>query len=201
MARPIIGMAGEKYGRLTAKSLAGRTAKGGAKWKCICDCGGEVIVSRSNLTTGNVRSCGCLAIEITKERHARSCANKVTLVCTIQDCGKSAREFGRTLCRTHGKRMRLYGDPNYVTPEEDRVKRQRESILRSFPTVKPNTYRKFYGRHEHRVIGEMIAERKLRSNEHVHHIDGNKQNNDPSNLQVMSAEEHTRLHARGRRYG
>lgn len=37
--------------------------------------------------------------------------------------------------------------------------------------------------------------RKLNSNEVVHHIDGNKSNNDLSNLALMTRSEHARLHA------
>ena len=37
--------------------------------------------------------------------------------------------------------------------------------------------------------------RKLQSNEVVHHIDGNKLNNDISNLKVLSISEHNRIHA------
>ena len=32
----------------------------------------------------------------------------------------------------------------------------------------------------------------------VHHIDGDKANNDPSNLQIMTRSEHSRLHGLGR---
>ena len=49
---------------------------------------------------------------------------------------------------------------------------------------------------EHRYIMEQILGRKLTKDEVVHHIDGNKLNNDPSNLQVMSRAEHTRLHSK-----
>lgn len=38
--------------------------------------------------------------------------------------------------------------------------------------------------------------RKLRSDEVVHHIDGNKNNNSISNLEIMSVSEHSRLHAK-----
>ena len=46
----------------------------------------------------------------------------------------------------------------------------------------------------HRLIMEEHLGRKLTSDEIVHHIDGNKLNNDISNLQVMTRGEHSRLH-------
>jgi hypothetical protein len=46
---------------------------------------------------------------------------------------------------------------------------------------------------QHRLIAERMIGRELRADEDVHHIDGNKQNNDPSNLQVLSHAEHSRV--------
>ena len=48
---------------------------------------------------------------------------------------------------------------------------------------------------EHRAIMEELLGRPLRSNEVVHHIDGDKHNNEPSNLMVVSREEHARIHS------
>ena len=47
----------------------------------------------------------------------------------------------------------------------------------------------------HRVIAEWKFGRALTSKEHVHHNDGNKLNNHPDNLEVMSASDHARHHA------
>lgn len=52
---------------------------------------------------------------------------------------------------------------------------------------------------EHRYIMEQFLDRKLDKNEVVHHIDGNKLNNDISNLEVMSLSDHSRLHMTGKK--
>ncbi len=56
------------------------------------------------------------------------------------------------------------------------------------------SYVKENGRHQHRVVIEKILNRKLTSDEIVHHKDHNKKNNDPSNLQIMTRAEHAREH-------
>ena len=56
-------------------------------------------------------------------------------------------------------------------------------------------YRKYLGRHLHRQIAEQIIGRPLHVGEVVHHIDGNKLNNDPSNIAILPSQaEHARLH-------
>ena len=48
---------------------------------------------------------------------------------------------------------------------------------------------------EHRVVMERKLGRHLRDDEIVHHVDEDKSNNDPENLEVMSQSDHARLHA------
>jgi hypothetical protein len=55
------------------------------------------------------------------------------------------------------------------------------------------------GRLLHDVIAEWLYERKLVKSEHVHHIDGNKLNNNPENLLIMTASDHVRFHSKERR--
>ena len=48
--------------------------------------------------------------------------------------------------------------------------------------------------YEHRLIVEKKLNRYLKKDEVVHHIDGNKLNNDLSNLLIMTNSEHAKLH-------
>lgn len=61
---------------------------------------------------------------------------------------------------------------------------------------KKDTYTKYYGKHLHRIIAEEILGRPLEKGEVVHHIDGNKKNNNPSNLMIFKNQsEHAKWHA------
>jgi hypothetical protein len=52
-------------------------------------------------------------------------------------------------------------------------------------------------RDQHRLVMESLIGRKLLRSEHIHHKDGNKQNNDISNLEILSSSQHAKKHLVG----
>lgn len=57
-----------------------------------------------------------------------------------------------------------------------------------------DTYTKVRGRHEHRRVMESLIGRSLTFDDIVHHLDGNKKNNHPDNLKLMTRAEHIKAH-------
>lgn len=51
---------GERFGLLIVVERSGRSKNGNAKWRCVCDCGGEIVVRSDHLKRGRTTHCGCL---------------------------------------------------------------------------------------------------------------------------------------------
>lgn len=62
---------GNRYGRLVVLRFIKTDDKRRSLWECQCDCGKTVIVQKSNLTSGNTKSCGCLSSSL-KTTHNKS---------------------------------------------------------------------------------------------------------------------------------
>ena len=58
--------------------------------------------------------------------------------------------------------------------------------------------RMYHGKALYRIQVEMSIGRPLENGEHVHHVDGNHQNNNPDNLMVVSKSMHGKIHAAGK---
>lgn len=128
-----------------------------------------------------------------------------TTVCDL--CGKEFRKLAiemneHNFCclehfyRWNAKRMSEYNKTDNPMNCKGGVlssRLKRSKALRD--TGKGRSYRKYLGRHEHRVIAEQKLGRPLKKGEIVHHIDGNCRNNDPENLMVLPSQaEHCRIH-------
>lgn len=138
----------------------------------------------------------------------------MNLVCDY--CGKTYTSYQcgkyNHFCSIECRRKGAYLMSENITPEDR--KRRSEQILRVNKTInntperieksrqtkkekkRTKGYTKYYGKHEHRVVVEKILGRPLKPWEIVHHKDGDKTNNDPENLEVMTRSEHIREHLR-----
>lgn len=62
---------GQVYGRLRVVEFAGKTKHGAAQWRCLCECGVEIVAIGNNLRRRLTQSCGCLARERAAEAAPR----------------------------------------------------------------------------------------------------------------------------------
>lgn len=101
-------------------------------------------------------------------------------------------EYGRYMftktCEACGKQYQAYKKTQRLC---------RECYYQSLKTnFKQNSYKmNKRAKPIHRVIAESILKRTLHSNEVVHHLDCNVQNNDITNLLIITRRQHTRLHS------
>jgi len=61
---------GQKFGRLTAIEATAERRRGYILWRWSCDCGSETLQVSSEVTRGNISSCGCLRKEDSARRVA-----------------------------------------------------------------------------------------------------------------------------------
>jgi hypothetical protein len=61
-------MKGQRVGRWLVHEKVGNHPRGGALWRCVCDCGNERLLEGGALRGGQTHSCGCLERELTSAR-------------------------------------------------------------------------------------------------------------------------------------
>jgi hypothetical protein len=66
-----IDLLGQRFGRLVVVEFAGKARNGKRTWRCLCDCGQEVVARADTLRVRHTRSCGCLVKESAHERFTR----------------------------------------------------------------------------------------------------------------------------------
>jgi hypothetical protein len=60
--QPCVMLAGQQFGRLRVVDEVPAVGRE-VRWRCLCACGAEVIVSGAHLTSGHTKSCGCIKRE------------------------------------------------------------------------------------------------------------------------------------------
>lgn len=143
-----------------------------------------------------------ICLNCKKEFELMSCETRVKLnmvhYCSLK-CRDEARKKGKNVkCKNCGKKF-------YTTRNEYCSKKcsgEYNSKNYKHKLYMENEYLVGYekgynkkGNYKvHRKIMEDYLGRRLNKNEVVHHIDGNKTNNDINNLQVMTRAEHSKYH-------
>ena len=114
----------------------------------------------------------------------------------------SARAIGKILGKSHNyvsdklKEIGIEVDDRITALQSSRNPDWKggKTIEQGYVTVSSRTINKNRKR-EHQIVMENFIGRELNENEVVHHIDGNKLNNNINNLALMDKSAHTRLHS------
>lgn len=96
--------------------------------------------------------------------------------CVVDGCVEIATAAGK--CNMHYKRIRKTGAAGDYQRLRARVGSGFDAKGYRVVRLDRREYK------EHRLIMEKMIGRPLRANENVHHLDGDKANNDPSNLEL-----------------
>lgn len=67
----IANLLDQKFDRLVILEQSGSTTAGKATWICRCVEGNLIVATTGDLRSGKVRSCGCLGIELAKQRFTK----------------------------------------------------------------------------------------------------------------------------------
>jgi hypothetical protein len=128
------------------------------------------------------------------KRITKNCANCDKPVTRVPSQMKGNVCCGLECTRQHlSKRM---AKMNIELNPERMILETRQKLRDSrLNTGEGKTYTKTFSKHTHRIVAEEKLGRPLKKGEIVHHIDENKRNNDPDNIEIFPSQaEHARHH-------
>ena len=166
-----LDLTGQKFGKLTAlKKVPSRNKK--TYWLCECECGTQKEIQTSHLTSGFIKSCGCLCLIETKTRekfeYCLHCGNKL---------GRHQYKFCSKECFYEYKKsenIRLWQEG-----ELSGVKGKGTSdFIRNYMLKKANYKCEKCGWGEKNPYSSLIPLE-------LHHKDGDYTNNQEDNLEIL----------------
>lgn len=144
--------------------------------------------------------------------HARRVADEPKPPCSVDGCN-TISIWRSGLCAKHDARKRRHGDPLHLEGTEpgsvpvDAVEFN-GITFRRYPESPQHSHRRYYkpnARHIRAGVQALHQEVWKHHNgpipdgHHIHHHDGDSTNNDISNLELLTSEEHAAEHAEARR--
>lgn len=115
--------------------------------------------------------------------------------CTVDGCDKEATHKGKTICAMHAHRLRRHGD--FTTRKKD----QGSGVIVNNGYIMIRCLDKVY-RYQHILVAERILGKPLPHGAIIHHVDGCKYNNEPSNLVICPDKSyHNLIHKRMKELG
>lgn len=177
-------LVGERYGLLTVIEKTGKTdPRRGYIYLCRCDCGNEKEVPTIYLTRGSTRSCGCLVKSPRSERKVTEKSPKYKIPEKLNDIKSEVVADGKLIVFENGE---IYRKTKYG---EKKCAHYKQPI--GYSTVSATVD----GRQKHFYVHRLLAEAFIDNPENkpqVNHKDGDKGNNDLSNLEWVTASENAR---------
>lgn len=178
------------------------TRKDGTVKTCSKECLSMYRKIKANL----IRNCiNCGKEFIAKKQERKCCSNKCAAEersknkIQILNCDYCGEEFKRPNCHVNDNHNFCSSDcRNKYTVENSLLAKENHPNWNNGETTN-NGYRfkridKAKYRAKHRLIMEKAIGRELRSDEIVHHKDGNKLNNALENLEIVTRAEHINIH-------
>lgn len=102
-----IDLTGKRFGRFVVRELKDRKLP--LYWLCDCDCGGTNMVQGGHLKTGSVKSCGCMASELTSKRSTKHGMNSAVEYKTWQQMKERClNQKGKDFHKYGGRGISVY---------------------------------------------------------------------------------------------